>query len=74
MKVYIVDHVKPNMQVFASYEEAFAFAKVKADKKRPKADIGFDAIGSESEVLVYCPIPWTDNHMSIYEREIKEGA
>lgn len=72
MKIYVVEHVKPDMQVFGTYDEAFAFAKAKADKRRPKADIAFEPLGAEYAKLIYCPIPWTENHINIYERELKE--
>ena len=70
MKIYIVTHVKPNFQVFDSYEKALTFAKAKADKRIPIATISFNPLNSQYGTTVYNPVPWTDKHIDIYEREV----
>ena len=70
MKVYIVKHVRPNLQVFDSYEKALTFAKAKANKQTPIATISFNPSNSKFGTLIYKPVPWTDKHIDIYEREV----
>ena len=69
MKVYVVTHVRPDMQVFPTYDKAFEFAKAKADKRRPCGRIWF-IDKDDKETNVYMGIPWSENHIYIYEREM----
>lgn len=71
MKVYVVENVKPDMQVFADYDKVVAFAKMKADKRRGPATVWLEAADGEI-TMVYNTSPYTigESHINIYEREV----
>ena len=70
MKVYVVTNVRPDVQVFPTYDKAFEFAKVKADKRRGPTNVWFvDVNNIEKAVYNSSPI-WGDHHLYIYEREV----
>ena len=70
MKVYIVTNVRPDVQVFPTYDKAFEFAKMKADKRRGPTTVWFvDVNNIEKEVYNSSPIAG-EHHLSIYEREM----
>ena len=71
MKVYVVTNVRPDVQVFPTYEKAFEFAKVKADKRRGPTSVWFEAVDSKYGKGVYHSAPVVgESHIYIYEREM----
>ena len=72
MKVYIVVNVRPDYQVFKTYEEAFEFAKKKANKRRGPTGVWSDYYSKDGiNELVYSTseIVIPESHIWIVERE-----
>ena len=71
MKVYVVTNVRPDVQVFPTYDKAFEFAKAKADKRGGPTSVWFEAVDSKYSKGVYHTSPFAgSSHIDIYEREM----
>ena len=66
MTVYVVENVRPDFPVFANYEKAFEFAKMKADRRG-----GCVSVWYKNEEVYRRGAFVGDSHIQIHEREVE---
>lgn len=71
MKVYVVENVRPDMQVFGSYEKALEFAKTKAKKRNGPVSVWLENLNGAVEEVYRSRELVGESHINIYERAVE---